>query len=60
VTIFIGLRAKMYCYTMEYQRSDEGYTELKKREKGVPGPITNKYQLLIWKKVIDNGTHVSV
>jgi hypothetical protein len=52
VTVFIGLRAKMYCYTIE--RQDK--TELKKREKGVPGHITNKHQLLIWKKVLDNET----
>jgi hypothetical protein len=52
VTVFIGLRAKMYCYTIEHQDR----TELKKREKGVPGHITNKHQLLIWKKVLDNET----
>jgi hypothetical protein len=52
VTIFIGLRAKMYCYTIEHQDR----TELKKREKGVPGHITNSHQLLIWKKVLDNET----
>jgi hypothetical protein len=32
VTIFIGLRAKMYCYTIENQRSG-GYTVLKKRKR---------------------------
>ena len=52
VTIFIGLRAKMYCYTIEHP----GYTVLKKREKGVPGHVTNRHQLLIWKKVLDNET----
>jgi hypothetical protein len=55
VTIFIGLRAKMYCYTIEHQDK----TELKKREKGVPGHITNSHQLLIWKKVLDNETQTS-
>jgi hypothetical protein len=43
VTIFIGLRAKMYCYTIEHSTK----TELKKREKGVPGHTTNKNQLII-------------
>jgi hypothetical protein len=52
VTMFIGLRAKMYCYTIEHQDK----TELKKREKGVPRHITNRHQLLIWKKVLDNET----
>jgi hypothetical protein len=52
VTTFIGLRAKMYCYAIEHQDR----TELKKREKGVPGHITNSHQLLIWKKVLDNET----
>ena len=52
VTRFIGLRAKMYCYTIEHKNS----TELKKREKGVPAHITNRHQLLIWKKVLDNET----
>jgi hypothetical protein len=60
VTMFIGLRAKMYCYTIEHQdseASDKGArTELKKREKGVPGHITNRHQLKIWKKVLDNET----
>jgi hypothetical protein len=60
VTIFIGLIAKMYCYTIEHQdseASDKGArTELKKREKGVPGHIANSHQLLIWKKVLDNET----
>jgi hypothetical protein len=51
-TMFIGLRAKMYCYSIEHQDK----TELKKREKGVPGHITNKHPLLIWKKVLDNET----
>ena len=55
VTIFIGLRAKMYCYTIEHQDR----TELKKREKGVPCHITNRHQLLIWKKVLDNETQTS-
>ncbi len=55
VTVFIGLRAKMYCYTIEHQRSG-GYTVLKKREKGVPGHVANRHQLLIWKKVLDNET----
>jgi hypothetical protein len=40
VTAFIGLRAKMYCYTIEHrdsEASDKGARkELKKREKGVP------------------------
>jgi hypothetical protein len=40
---------------MEHQRSG-GYTVLKKREKGVPGHVTSKHQLLIWKKVLDNET----
>jgi hypothetical protein len=58
VMMFIGLRAKMYCYTIEHQdRTPEGSlssakTELKKREKGVPGHITNKHQFMIWKKVL--------
>jgi hypothetical protein len=52
VTIFIGLRAKMYCYTIEHELK----TELKKREKGVPGHVTNKHQFMIWKKVLDNET----
>jgi hypothetical protein len=56
VAIFIGLRAKIYCYTIEHQDR----TELKKREKGVPGHITNRHQLLIWKKVLDNETQTSV
>ncbi len=62
VTTFIGLRAKMYIYTIEKQhRSPEGSlssakTKLKKREKGVPCHITNRQQLLIWKKVLDNET----
>ena len=50
--MFIGLRAKMYCYSIEHQDK----RELKKREKGVPGHITNRHQLLIWKKVLDNET----
>ena len=50
VTIFIGLRAKMYCYTIEHPE----YTVLKKREKGVPTHIINKHQLQICKKVLDN------
>jgi hypothetical protein len=58
VTVFIGLRAKMYCYTIEHEDSKTGdRTELKKREKGVPGHITNKHQLLLWKKVLNNETH---
>jgi hypothetical protein len=58
VTVFIGLRAKMYCYTIEHQDSEASAarTELKKREKGVPGHVTNRHQLLIWKKVLDNET----
>jgi len=52
VTRFIGLRAKMYCYTIEH----ENFTELKKREKGVPIHITNRHQLLIWKKVLKKET----
>jgi hypothetical protein len=55
VTMFIGLRAKMYCYTIEHQDRKE----LKKREKGVPGHITNRHQLLIWKKVLDNEMQTS-
>jgi hypothetical protein len=55
VTVFIGLRAKVYCYTIEHQDK----TELKKREKGVPQHITNRHQLLIWKKVLDNETQTS-
>jgi hypothetical protein len=50
VTVFIGLRAKIYCYTIEHQDR----VELKKRENGVPGHVTNRHQLLIWKKVLDN------
>jgi hypothetical protein len=42
VTMFIGLRAKMYCYTIEHQDRNLAKTELKKREKGVPGHITNR------------------
>jgi hypothetical protein len=45
----------MYCYTIEHQDR----TELKKREKGVPCHITNRHQLLIWKKVLDNETQTS-
>ena len=44
VTMFIGLRAKMYCYTIEHQLK----TQLKKREKGVPCHITNRHQFMIW------------
>jgi hypothetical protein len=40
----------MYCYTIEHKY----FTDLKKREKGVPGHVKNKHQLLIWKKVLDN------
>ena len=50
VTVFIGLRAKMYCYTIEH----EDRIEPKKREKGMPQHITNRHQLLIWNKVLDN------
>ena len=53
VTIFLGLRAKMYCYTIEYKDR----TELKKREKGVPKHIINKHQLLKWKQVLNNEVH---
>jgi hypothetical protein len=56
VTMFIGLRAKMYCYTIEHQGRNLAKTEFKKREKGVPGHVTNKHQLMIWKKVLDNET----
>jgi hypothetical protein len=55
VTVFIGLRVKMYCYTIEHQDR----TELKKREKGIPGHITNKHQLSIWKKVLNNEIQTS-
>jgi hypothetical protein len=55
VTMFIGLRAKIYRYTIEHQDR----TELKKREKGVPGYVTNRHQLLIWKKVLDNEIQTS-
>jgi hypothetical protein len=60
VTVFIGLRAKMYCYIFEHrdsEASDKGArTELKKREKGVPGHITNKHQLDIRKQILNNET----
>jgi hypothetical protein len=52
VRVFIGLRAKMYRYAIE--NSLKNFKELKKREKGVPGHITNNYQFKIWKKVLDN------
>jgi hypothetical protein len=59
---FIGLRSKMYCYPIS--KAYEGYarieqkekTELKKREKGVPGHITNQHQLDIWKQILNNET----
>ena len=56
VTAFVGLRAKMYCYAIEH----ENFTELNMRAKGVPGHVTNRYQFLIWKKVLNNEieTHV--
>jgi hypothetical protein len=59
VTVFIGLRAKIYCYTIENQGRNLAKTELKKREKGVPGHVTNKHQFMIWKKVLDNETQTS-
>jgi hypothetical protein len=59
VTMFIGLRAKMYCYTIEHQDRNLAKTELKKREKRVPGHVTNKRQFMIWKKVLDNETQTS-
>ena len=47
---FIGLRSTMNCYPIE-----QGVrTELKKREKGVPGHITNKHQFNLWKQVLNN------
>ncbi len=49
----------MYCYTIEYQYRNLAKTELKKREKGVPGHVTNRHQLLILKKVLDNETQTS-
>jgi hypothetical protein len=40
----------MHCYAIEHYN----FTELKKREKGVPGHVTNRHQFKIWKKVLDN------
>ncbi len=59
VTIFIGLRAKMYCYTIECESESDPCTILKKREKGVPRHIINKHQFKIWKKVLDNEIETS-
>jgi hypothetical protein len=44
----------MYCYAIE--NSFENFTQLKKREKGVPGHVTNKHQFKICKKVLDDET----
>jgi hypothetical protein len=46
----VGLRSKMHCQAIEH--SD--FTELKRREKGVPHHITNTHQFQLWKKVLDN------
>jgi hypothetical protein len=56
VTVFVGLRAKMYCYVIEHNN----FTELKKREKGVPGQVTNRHQFKIWKKVLEYETQTYV
>jgi hypothetical protein len=52
VTEFIGLRAKMYCYTIE----NNNKIELKKREKGVPNHLINNHGLELWKKILNNKT----
>jgi hypothetical protein len=54
VTMFIGLRAKMYCYPIETGLEADSSTILKKREKGVPTHVTNRHQFTLWKKVLDN------